>query len=67
MIQMSCWSCGTDLLVAEDRRDRRKTIAGENTIDPALRLCCRCWREVKRGNVNRTPALLAVLVAEYGR
>ena len=56
---VQCWNCGAKLCVPLDRQDRRAEEAGENTIDPHLRVCIRCWSKIKRGNVNQMPRFAA--------
>jgi hypothetical protein len=48
---VQCWFCDAELHVPRDRRQRNAKTAGENTIDPALRVCALCWRQIKRANV----------------
>jgi hypothetical protein len=48
---VQCWFCQAKLSVPRDRRRRSAKTAGENTIDPALRVCAACWKQVKRVNV----------------
>ena len=50
--EVRCWSCGTVLIVPHDRRNRDAKTAGENTIDPTIRVCSRCWKEIKRRCVS---------------
>jgi hypothetical protein len=45
---MHCWACGELLHVAKDRAARRSSKAGENTIDPNIRVCKTCWAAIKR-------------------
>ncbi len=60
MNTVQCWSCGCRLRVAADRRDRRPKEAGENTIDRRLRVCVKCWGEIKRCGVSRIKPLASV-------
>ena len=53
MLTVPCWSCGVDLYVPHDRRERQAKTAGENTIDPDKRLCRLCWDNIKRVDVSR--------------
>jgi hypothetical protein len=46
-----CWSCGEILRVPVKRGNRRPETAGENTIDPAIRVCVTCWSQIKRARV----------------
>jgi hypothetical protein len=41
------------LTVPRNREDRRRETAGENTIDPRIRVCLACWGEIKRFDVTR--------------
>jgi hypothetical protein len=59
MLTVQCWSCGTDLYVPHDRRERRAKVAGENTVDPDKRLCQSCWAGIKRVDVTRIKVRMA--------
>lgn len=58
--QTYCWSCGSRLVVPVDRQERRPETAGENTIDPALRVCVSCWKQIGRIRVSAMPSLASV-------
>jgi hypothetical protein len=51
---VQCWFCDATLRVPNDRCKRDAKTAGENTIDPALRVCTACWKQIKRANVAAT-------------
>ena len=55
--QTSCWSCGTRLIVPLDRQERQPQTAGENTVDPTIRVCVRCWKAIGRIRVSAMPRL----------
>ena len=58
--QASCWSCGARLTVPLDRQERQPQAAGENTIDPAIRVCVKCWKAVGRSRVSAMPSLASL-------
>ena len=49
---MHCWMCGVSLHVATDRAARLAAKAGENTIDPNIRVCKTCWAGIKRAQAS---------------